>query len=243
MGTPIKPYEDDAAKKAQVARMFDNIAHRYDFLNHFFSLGIDRLWRRKAIRMMLAEQPAQVLDVATGTADFAIGTAHRSPAVSVIGVDISAGMLDIGRKKVRQAGQEGRVELVLGDGESLPFEDDRFDAFTVAFGVRNFEHLEAGLREMCRTLRPGGKGYILEFSKPKWFPMKQVFWLYFRYIMPTLGKWFSKDASAYTYLPESVKAFPEGEDLKRILLECGFDGCTLHPLTGGIATLYVVEKA
>ena len=177
MGTPIKPYEDDAAKKTQVARMFDNIAHRYDFLNHFFSLGIDKLWRRKAIRMMMAESPKEVLDVATGTADFAIGTAHRDPKVNVIGVDISAGMLDIGRGKVQRAGQEDRVELVLADGEALPFQDNRFDAFTVAFGVRNFEHLEAGLREMLRTLKPGGKGYILEFSKPRMFPMKQVFWL------------------------------------------------------------------
>ena len=243
MGTPIKPYEDSAAKKAQVARMFDNIAHRYDFLNHFFSLGIDKLWRRKAIRMMLAEAPREVLDVATGTADFAIGTARVDPTVKVVGVDISAGMLDIGREKVRKARQEGQVDLVLADGEALPFEDGRFDAFTVAFGVRNFEHLEAGLKEMLRTLKSGGKGYILEFSKPKWFPMKQLFWLYFRYVMPTLGKWFSKDASAYTYLPESVKAFPEGEAMKHILLGCGYADCTLFPLTGGIATLYVVDKA
>lgn len=242
MGTPIKPYADDTAKKAQVARMFDNIAHRYDFLNHFFSLGIDKLWRRKAIRMMLADHPKEVLDVATGTADFAIGTAHQAPGVKVIGVDISAGMLEIGREKVRKARQDDRVELVLADGESLPFEDHRFDAFTVAFGVRNFEHLEAGLAEMHRTLAAGGKGYILEFSKPKWFPMKQLFWLYFRYIMPTVGKWFSRDASAYTYLPESVKAFPEGENLRTILLACGFTTCTLHPLTGGIATLYIVTK-
>ena len=243
MGTPIKPYEDNAAKKAQVARMFDNIAHRYDFLNHFFSLGIDKLWRRKAIRKMLAEQPREVLDVATGTADFAIGTARVDQTIKVVGVDISAGMLDIGREKVRKARQEGRVDLVLADGEALPFEDGRFDAFTVAFGVRNFEHLEAGLKEMLRTLKSGGKGYILEFSKPKWFPMKQLFWLYFRYIMPTLGKWFSKDASAYTYLPESVKAFPEGEAMKRILLDCGYSGCALYPLTGGIATLSVVDEA
>ncbi len=243
MGTPIKPYEDSAAKKAQVARMFDNIAHRYDFLNHFFSLGIDKLWRRKAIRKMLAEAPREVLDVATGTADFAIGTARVDQNIKVVGVDISAGMLDIGREKVRKARQEGRVDLVLADGEALPFEDGRFDAFTVAFGVRNFEHLEAGLKEMLRTLKSGGKGYILEFSKPKWFPMKQLFWLYFRHVMPTLGKWFSKDASAYTYLPESVKAFPEGEAMKRILLGCGFADCTLFPLTGGIATLYVVDKA
>jgi demethylmenaquinone methyltransferase/2-methoxy-6-polyprenyl-1,4-benzoquinol methylase len=242
MGTPIKPYEDDAAKKAQVARMFDNIAHRYDFLNHFFSLGIDKLWRRKAIRMMLAEDPKKVLDVATGTADFAIGTAHKDPSIQVVGVDISAGMLDIGREKVKRAKQEGRVELVLADGEALPFEDERFDAFTVAFGVRNFENLEAGLKEMLRTLRPGGKGYILEFSKPKWFPMKQIFWLYFRYIMPTLGKWFSKDASAYTYLPESVKVFPEGQEMHDILMSVGFSSCAMHPLTGGIATLYVVSK-
>ena len=243
MGTPIKPYEDNAAKKAQVARMFDNIAHRYDFLNHFFSLGIDKLWRRKAIRKMLAEQPRAVRDVATGTADFAIGTARVDQTIKVVGVDISAGMLNIGREKVRRARQEGRVDLVLADGEALPFEDGRFDAFTVAFGVRNFEHLEAGLKEMLRTLKSGGKGYILEFSKPKWFPMKQLFWMYFRYIMPTLGKWFSKDASAYTYLPESVKAFPEGEAMKRILLDCGYSGCALYPLTGGIATLYVVDKA
>ena len=243
MGTPITPYDSGDAKKAQVAQMFDNIAHRYDFLNHFFSLGIDKLWRRKAVRMLLSEGPSEVLDVATGTADFAIEAARKAPFLNVVGVDISAGMLDIGRKKVSRAGQDGRVELVLGDGESLPFKDNRFDAFTVAFGVRNFENLTAGLREMQRTLKPGGKGYILEFSKPRMFPMKQLFWLYFRYIMPTVGKWFSKDASAYTYLPESVKVFPEGEDLKRILLDCGFSGCTLHPLTGGIATLYVVDKA
>jgi len=243
MGTPITPYDSGDAKKAQVAQMFDNIAHRYDFLNHFFSLGIDKLWRRKAVRMLLSEGPSEVLDVATGTADFAIEAARKAPSLNVVGVDISAGMLDIGRKKVSRAGQDGRVDLVLGDGESLPFEDGRLDAFTVAFGVRNFENLTAGLREMQRTLKSGGKGYILEFSKPRMFPMKQLFWLYFRYIMPTLGKWFSKDASAYTYLPESVKVFPEGEDLKRILLDCGFSSCALHPLTGGIATLYVVDKA
>ena len=181
--------------------------------------------------------------MATGTADFAIEAAGKAPELKVIGVDISAGMLDIGRTKVARAGQEGRVELVLGEGESVPFEDGRFDAFTVAFGVRNFENLTAGLKEMQRTLRSGGKGCILEFSKPRMFPMKQLFWLYFRYIMPTVGKWFSKDASAYTYLPESVKVFPEGEELKRILLDCGFASCQLHPLTGGIATLYIVDKA
>lgn len=243
MGTPITPYGSGDAKKAQVAQMFDNIAHRYDFLNHFFSLGIDKLWRRKAVRILLSDGPVEILDVATGTADFAIEAAGKAPELKVIGVDISAGMLDIGRTKVARAGQDGRVELVLGDGESLPFEDGRFDAFTVAFGVRNFENLTAGLKEMQRTLRSGGKGYILEFSKPRMFPMKQLFWLYFRYIMPTVGKWFSKDASAYTYLPESVKVFPEGEELKRILLDCGFASCQLHPLTGGIATLYVVDKA
>ncbi|MDG1380845.1 MAG: bifunctional demethylmenaquinone methyltransferase/2-methoxy-6-polyprenyl-1,4-benzoquinol methylase UbiE, partial [Flavobacteriales bacterium] len=217
MGTPITPYGGNDAKKAQVARMFDNIAHRYDFLNHFFSLGIDKLWRRKAVRMLLSQDPKEVLDVATGTADFAIEAAKKAPHLKVVGVDISAGMLDIGRTKVTKAKQDGRVELVLGDGEQLPFEDGRFDAFTVAFGVRNFENLPAGLKEMNRTMRSGGRGYILEFSKPRMFPMKQLFWLYFRYIMPTLGKWFSKDASAYTYLPESVKAFPEGEDMRRIL--------------------------
>ena len=243
MGTPITPYNSGDAKKAQVAQMFDNIAHRYDFLNHFFSLGIDKLWRKKAVRMLLSKGPQELLDVATGTADFAIEAARKAPELKVVGVDISAGMLDIGRTKVSRAGQDSRGELVLGDGESLPFDDGRFDAFTVAFGVRTFEHLEAGLREMQRTLKSGGTGYILEFSKPRMFPMKQLFWLYFRYIMPTLGKWFSKDASAYTYLPESVKVFPEGEDLKRILLDCGFNACALHPLTGGIATLYVVDKA
>jgi ubiquinone/menaquinone biosynthesis methyltransferase len=140
MGTPITPYGSGDAKKAQVAQMFDNIAHRYDFLNHFFSLGIDKLWRRKAVRMLLSDGPVEILDVATGTADFAIEAAGKAPELKVIGVDISAGMLDIGRTKVARAGQDGRVELVLGDGESLPFEDGRFDAFTVAFGVRNFEH-------------------------------------------------------------------------------------------------------
>jgi demethylmenaquinone methyltransferase/2-methoxy-6-polyprenyl-1,4-benzoquinol methylase len=245
MGTKITPYvsPDQEAKKNQVARMFDGIAHRYDFLNHFFSLGIDVLWRKACIRILRKESPKRMLDVATGTADFAIEAVRMGLDVHVSGVDISAGMLEVGRRKVADRGWTDRIDLIQGDSVALPFDDGHFDCFTVAFGVRNFEDLQGGLRDMLRVLRPGGLGLVLEFSKPKHFPIKQVFGLYFKYIMPTLGRWVSKDPAAYTYLPESVQAFPEGEDFLVQMREAGYVDVQASSLTGGIATIYTGRKA
>ncbi|MGB0166314.1 MAG: bifunctional demethylmenaquinone methyltransferase/2-methoxy-6-polyprenyl-1,4-benzoquinol methylase UbiE [Luteibaculum sp.] len=237
----IKPYETEKSKKDEVAEMFNNISHRYDFLNHFFSLGIDHLWRRKAVKLLKPFQPKQVVDFATGTGDFAIACLKLDPDF-VTGVDISKGMLSHGNKKVAKRNLQDKVELIYGDAENLPFEENSFDAFTVGFGVRNYENLEKGLAEMLRVLKPGGAGVILEFSKPKVFPLKQLYWMYFKWIMPLLGKWFSKDNSAYTYLPNSVMAFPEGKDFEAILEKVGFKHQKTKALTGGIASLYLVKK-
>ena len=244
MGTRITPYvtPEQEAKKNQVARMFDGIAHRYDFLNHLFSLGIDVLWRKACIRILRNEQPGKLLDVATGTADFAIEAVRMGLDVHVTGVDISAGMLDVGREKIAARGWNDRIELIQGDSVALPFDDGSFDAFTVAFGVRNFEDLQGGLQDMLRVLKPGATGLVLEFSKPKHFPIKQVFGLYFKHIMPTLGKWVSKDPSAYTYLPESVQAFPEGEAFLDQMRQAGYRDVQARNLTGGIATIYTGRK-
>ena len=244
MGTRITPYvtPEEEAKKNQVARMFDGIAHRYDFLNHFFSLGIDVLWRKACIRMLRKESPSKLLDVATGTADFAIEAVRMGLDVHVTGVDISAGMLDVGREKIAARGWNDKIELIQGDSVALPFEDDTFDAYIVAFGVRNFEDLQGGLGDMLRVLKPGALGLVLEFSKPKHFPIKQVFGLYFKHIMPTVGKWVSKDPSAYTYLPESVQAFPEGEAFLDQMRQAGYRDVQARSLTGGIATIYSGRK-
>ena len=244
MGTRITPYvtPEQEAKKNQVARMFDGIAHRYDFLNHFFSLGIDVLWRKSCIRILRNEQPEKLLDVATGTADFAIEAVRMGLDVHVTGVDISAGMLDVGREKIAARGWNDRIELIQGDSVALPFDDGSFDGFTVAFGVRNFEDLQGGLQDMLRVLKPGAMGLVLEFSKPKHFPIKQVFGLYFKHIMPTVGKWVSKDPAAYTYLPESVQAFPEGEAFLDEMGKAGYVDVKAKSLTGGIATIYTGRK-
>lgn len=244
MGTRITPYvtPEQEAKKNQVARMFDGIAHRYDFLNHFFSLGIDVLWRKSCIRILRNEQPEKLLDVATGTADFAIEAVRMGLDVHVTGVDISVGMLDVGREKIAARGWNDRIELIQGDSVVLPFDDGSFDAFTVAFGVRNFEDLQGGLQDMLRVLKPGAMGLVLEFSKPKHFPIKQVFGLYFKHIMPTVGKWVSKDPAAYTYLPESVQAFPEGEAFLDEMRKAGYVDVKAKGLTGGIATIYTGRK-
>jgi demethylmenaquinone methyltransferase/2-methoxy-6-polyprenyl-1,4-benzoquinol methylase len=244
MGTKVTPYEKEkGSKKKQVAEMFDNIAHSYDFLNHFFSFGIDILWRKKAIRILKKENPQYVMDVATGTGDFALEALRMGLDVKkIVGVDISAGMLDIGRQKIEKKGLSDKIEMKLGDSEDLPFEDDSFDAYTVAFGVRNFENLEKGLTEMRRVLKPGGLGIILEFSKPKYFPIKQLYWLYSRKIMPFIGKLISKDNRAYTYLPESVQAFPEGVDFLTIMRKAGYKDTRKKALTGGIATIYLGRK-
>lgn len=238
----VVPYgEDPGAKKQQVARMFNNISRRYDFLNHFLSLGIDILWRKKAIGLLRDLQPKMILDVATGTGDFAIEALSLKPN-KIIGVDISEGMLAVGKEKLKQRGLDAQIELCTGDSEKLPFDDNFFDAVIVAFGVRNFENLELGLKEMLRVVRPGGKVVILEFSKPTKFPMKQLYNAYFTAILPLIGRWVSRDQAAYSYLPESVQAFPDGPDFIRILSDVGYKNPQCKSLTFGISSLYWGSK-
>jgi len=242
MANTVTPYKGkNSSKKEQVAEMFDNISHRYDFLNHFLSLGIDKLWRKKAVKILSAIEPKVILDVATGTGDFAIESLSLQPK-KVVGIDISQGMLDKGIIKVKKNGQEAIIELKYGDSEDIPYEDNYFDAITVAFGVRNFENLEKGLSEMKRVLKTGGMAVVLEFSKPKAFPIKQIYNFYFHKVLPGIGKLVSKDASAYTYLPQSVEAFPEGKDFEKILEQVGFKYKSTHPLFFGISSIYVVQK-
>lgn len=234
--------DSDLSKKEQVAGMFDRIAGRYDFLNHLLSMGIDKGWRKKAINTLREINPKKILDVATGTGDLAIAALTLRPD-HITGVDISEGMMEIGRKKLKDKNLDDKITLQYGDSEALPFETGTFDAITCAYGVRNFEHLEKGLEQMSRVLRTGGRIAILEFSRPKKFPVKQLYHFYFRYILPTLGKTVSKDATAYTYLPESVAAFPEGAKFCTILEQCGFKEVKARPLTFGITTLYTGKKA
>ena len=244
MGTKVTPYTtpDNEPKKKQVQRMFDNIAHKYDFLNHFFSMGIDVLWRKKCIRILRKENPSTIIDMATGTGDFALEAIRMGLDAHVTGVDLSQGMLDVGIEKIKSRGYQDKISMQQGDSENLPFDDNSFDAYTVGFGVRNFENLNKGLSEMHRVLNPGGITIILEFSKPKSFPIKQLFGFYFKYIMPTIGNLLSKDSSAYTYLPESVMAFPEGEDFLNEMGKVGFKNLRQKKLTGGIASIYIGYK-
>jgi demethylmenaquinone methyltransferase/2-methoxy-6-polyprenyl-1,4-benzoquinol methylase len=238
----VVPYKDvQANKKSQVAQMFNSIAGKYDFLNHFLSAGIDIYWRRQAIRLLAASQPRQILDIATGTGDFALEALRLHPD-KITGVDISEGMLAVGREKITRKNLNHKIELRLGDSENLEFADNTFDAATAAFGVRNFENLPQGLREMHRVLKPGGRVVILEFSKPKAFPFKQVYSFYFNQILPVFGKLISKDQAAYTYLPESVQAFPDGPDFINILEQVGFKATQWHPLTFGISSIYTGIK-
>lgn len=239
MGTTVKPYQSEGSKKEQVQQMFDNIAHRYDFLNRFLSLGIDKGWRKKAIKMLEAYQPKRILDVATGTADFAIATLKINPE-EVIGVDISEGMLDVGRKKLTEKGITN-IRLESGDSENLQFDDASFDAVIVAFGVRNFENLEKGLAEINRVLRPGGVAMILEFSKPKGL-FGVIFSIYNKTLLPLWGKLFSGDNAAYKYLPESVAAFPEGDEFKQIMTSVKYNNVTDRRLTFGICSIYTGLK-
>ena len=218
MGTPLTPYNTSDSKKEQVATMFNNVAGTYDFLNHFFSLGIDKLWRRKLVKLIGKSNPKLILDVATGTADLAIAESKLNPE-KIIGVDISEKMLEVGREKIKKY---PCIELQLGDSENLQFEKDTFDAVSISFGVRNFENVIAGLTEMRRVLKPEGKIFILEFSKPKnWF-IQKIYYFYFCTVLPFIGKMVSKDASAYTYLPESVKIFPDGKKFVELMQYVGF---------------------
>ncbi|MBL7695971.1 MAG: bifunctional demethylmenaquinone methyltransferase/2-methoxy-6-polyprenyl-1,4-benzoquinol methylase UbiE [Ferruginibacter sp.] len=239
----VVPYKDsDLRKKQQVAGMFDDIAFRYDFLNRFLSAGIDVSWRKKAIRQLAALHPKSLLDVATGTADMAIMASGMLKPEKIVGIDISDGMLEIGQAKLKKLNLQDRIQLLNGDSETINFENDSFEAVTVAFGVRNFENLEKGLAEIRRVLKPGGKLVVLEFSKPKAPVVKGMYNLYMRYICPGVGKLFSKNRSAYQYLDESIKQFPEGKNFTAILDKLGYRNTYSKPLSLGICSIYCGEK-
>jgi len=238
----ITPYQEaDRTKKEQVADMFDNISGHYDFLNHFLSVGIDKLWRRKAIGLLKKLQPKRILDIATGTGDLALAALKLNPD-HVTGVDISNKMLAVGQQKIIKKQLQDKVTLKYGDAEALPFEDRSFDAIISAFGVRNFGDLQKGLAEMSRVLDEGGHAVILEFSKPKNFIFRKLYFFYFLNVLPFIGRLISKDNRAYTYLPESVKAFPDGDKMAGILKNCGFKSVKCIPLTFGISTIYLAVK-
>ncbi len=242
MSEPVIPYKNSSlGKKHQVAAMFNNIAGRYDFLNHFLSFGIDRYWRRNAIAHLQKMQPKLLLDVATGTADLALAATRLNPD-KIYGVDISADMIAVGKEKVRKRNLQHRIELIEADSENLFFEDNKFDAVTVGFGVRNFENLDKGLSEMYRVLKPGGTAVVLEFSKPQNKLVKYFYTIYSTRICPWIGKMISKDDSAYSYLHESVEAFPDGKNFMDIFSKAGFTDVKCKPLTFGVASLYTGKK-
>lgn len=238
----VVPYKQQVgSKKEQVVQMFNKISKRYDFLNHFLSLGIDITWRKKAIKLLETESPKQILDIATGTGDFAIQAMSLHPE-KVIGIDISQGMLEIGRKKILKKGLQQYIDLQQGDSENLQFIDNKFDAVIVSFGVRNFENLNCGLKEMHRVLKPNGAAVILEFSKPQQFPFKQVYGWYFKKVLPGIGRLISKDEFAYRYLPESVEQFPSGERFIEELKAVGFKNCICKTVTFGVSSIYMAKK-
>ncbi|MDR0894487.1 MAG: bifunctional demethylmenaquinone methyltransferase/2-methoxy-6-polyprenyl-1,4-benzoquinol methylase UbiE [Prevotellaceae bacterium] len=238
----IKPYGEQGSKHEQVAAMFDAIATDYDKLNHTMAWGIDRRWRTKAIRTLQPFHPRQILDVATGTGDFALLACRMLQPDHLTGIDISEGMMRIGREKVAQAHLSDQITFVCEDCTALSFADASFDAVTVAFGVRNFEHIEQGLSEIVRVLKSGGRFVMLELSTPDRFPMRQLFAGYSRVIIPLLGRWLSKDHSAYRYLPQSIRAFPQGEVMQQTLRQAGFGKVSFQRLTFGICTLYKAVK-
>jgi len=242
MSKTITPYQNEATKKEQVADMFNNISKTYDFLNHFMSAGIDIVWRKIAVSELKKDKPQLILDVATGTGDFAFEAIKILQPKKIIGVDISKGMLNIAQKKIDKRSMGNRFEVRMGDSEKLLFEANQFDAVTVAYGVRNFENLEAGMADMCRVLKPGGKAVILEFSRPRLFPIKQLYHFYFNYITPFIGKVFSKDARAYSYLPESVAAFPDGLRFTALMEKVGFKNTKQRPLAFGVCSVYTGVK-
>ncbi len=237
----VKPYQEETGKKEQIEKMFDSISARYDFLNRFLSLGIDIYWRKLMVNRLKAIKPKTILDIATGTADVAIAMRKIGPD-KIVGLDLSEGMLEIGREKVSKKGLGNLIQLVKGDSEHLPYSENAFEAVTVAFGVRNFENLLKGLSEMNRVLKPGGKVVILEFSRPRIFPVKQLYDFYFRYFCPWWGRMISKDDSAYRYLYESVNAFPEGESFIEVAKQAGFREIKAERVTFGIVSLYTGVK-
>lgn len=238
----IKPYNNKEAKGKQVERMFDSIAHSYDLLNHTLSLGIDKHWRKAAIDSLRPFKPQHILDVATGTGDFAMLAAKELQPKSLLGIDLSEGMMDVGRKKVKEAQLDNVICFQKEDCLNLTLKDDSFDAVMVAYGIRNFENLDQGLREMCRVLKPEGRLVIIELTSPNRFPMKQLFWLYSHVLMPTLGKIISKDSQAYAYLPATMEAFPQGEEMQHILQKAGFKDVKFKRFTFGLSTLYMASK-
>lgn len=240
---PVTPYSTaSGSKREQVETMFNSIAPTYDRLNHLLSLGIDRRWRRAAIDALKPFAPQTILDIATGTGDFAILAARRLDPDRIIGVDISEGMMDVGREKVKEAGLDNVIFFMKDDSTALTFDTDSFDAVTVAYGARNFEDLEAGLREMCRVLVPGGHLMLVELTTPPRFPMKQLFHFYAHTVMPLIGRLVSHDDSAYTYLPHSMEAFPQAEQLVPMLRRCGFSEVTFKRFTFGLSTMYLATK-
>ena len=243
MAKQVTPYSNSQqGKKEQVAGMFDTIAGKYDFLNHFLSLNIDKRWRKKVIKMVSEYHPQRILDVATGTGDLAIAAVVAKPQ-RIDGIDISEGMLEVGMQKIASKKLESLIFLQKGDAEAIPFADESFDAITVAFGVRNFENLEKGLKEMYRVLKSGGICVVLEFTMPRQFPFKQLYGFYFKNLLPLIGRMVSKDTSAYTYLPESVKAFPQYQQFLDELTKAGFTNNQQKVLTMGIAAIYEGKKA
>jgi len=242
MSKTIKPYKDSKlGKKEQVAQMFDNISENYDGLNRVISLGIDVKWRKKVVKIVGKNNPKQILDIATGTGDLALMMASLNPE-KIIGLDISSGMLEVGKRKIDKAKLSNKIEMIVGDSEEMPFKDDTFDAITVSFGVRNFANLYKGIKEIARVLKPDGVLVILETSNPTKFPFKQGYKLYTNLFLPIVGKLFSKDKVAYSYLSESANSFPFGEAFNNILQKNGFNNTEHTPITFGVATIYIASK-
>lgn len=242
MSKMIKPYKNSSkGKKEQVATMFDNISANYDGLNRVISFGIDISWRKKVVQLVSKNNPKQILDIATGTGDLAIMMSQLNPD-KIIGLDISAGMLDVGKRKIANVNLSDKIDMVVGDSENMPFDDNTFDAITVSFGVRNFANLDKGLTEIKRVLKPGGTFVVLETSNPTKFPFKQGYKFYTTYILPFIGKIFSRDKAAYSYLCESANIFPFGEAFDNILQKNGFINTEYRPVTFGVATIYSATK-
>ena len=242
MSKIIKPYKNSSkGKKEQVATMFDNISANYDGLNRVISFGIDISWRKKVVQLVSKNNPKQILDIATGTGDLAIMMSQLNPD-KIIGLDISAGMLDVGKRKIANVNLSDKIDMVVGDSENMPFNDNTFDAITVSFGVRNFANLDKGLTEIKRVLKPGGTFVVLETSNPTKFPFKQGYKFYTTYILPFIGKIFSRDKAAYSYLCESANIFPFGEAFDNILQKNGFIDTEYSPVTFGVATIYSATK-
>ena len=238
----INPYKDsNLGKKEQVAQMFDNISENYDGLNRVISLGIDVKWRKKVVKIVGKNNPKQILDIATGTGDLALMMSALKPD-RIVGLDISAGMLEVGKQKIAKANLSNKIEMIVGDSEEMPFKDNTFDAITVSFGVRNFAHLDKGIKEISRVLKPTGVLVILETSNPTKFPFKQGYKFYTNFILPIIGKLFSKDKVAYSYLSESANSFPFGEAFNNILQKNGFTNTEDTPVTFGVATIYTASK-